>query len=56
MSLLKNAIKVAREFYDEKTYYHAMRVAAYVDNDNLIPEDEKDDCKEKYLTAIPYLL
>lgn len=44
MSLIRNAIKVAREFYDEKTYYHAMRVAAYVANDNLIPDDEKDDC------------
>lgn len=44
MSLLRNAIKVAREFYDEKTYYHAMRVAAYVANDNLIPDDKKDDC------------
>ena len=44
MSLFKNAIKVAREFYDEKTYYHAMRVAAYVANDNLIPDNKVDDC------------
>lgn len=44
MSLLRDSIKVAREFYDEKTYYHAMRVAAYVANDNLVPEHKKDDC------------
>lgn len=44
MSLIRNAINVAREYYDESTYYHAMRVAAYVADDNLIPDDKKDDC------------
>lgn len=44
MCLIRNAIKVAREFYDDSTYQHAMRVAAYVTNDNLIPEHKKDDC------------
>ena len=44
MSLIRNAIKAAREYYDDTTYQHAMRVAAYVINDNLIPEDKKDDC------------
>ena len=44
MSLIRNAIKVAREYYDEETYYHVMRVAAYVADDNLIPEDKKDNC------------
>lgn len=44
MSLIRNAIKVAREYYDDSTYQHVMRVAAYVANDNLIPNDKKDDC------------
>ena len=38
MSLIRDAIKAAREYYDDSTYQHAMRVAAYVSNDNLIPE------------------
>ncbi len=44
MSLIRDAIKVAREYYDDSTYQHAMRVAAYVTNDNLIPDDKKDNC------------
>ena len=44
MSLFRDAIKVAREYYDDSTYQHAMRVAAYVANDNLVPEHKKDDC------------
>lgn len=44
MSLIRDAIKVAREYYEDSTYQHAMRVAAYVSNDNLIPEHKKDDC------------
>lgn len=44
MSLIREAIKVAREYYDDTTYQHAMRVAAYVSNDNLIPEHKKDEC------------
>lgn len=44
MSLIRDAIKVAREYYDDTTYQHVMRVAAYVANDNLIPDNKKDDC------------
>lgn len=44
MGLFKNAIKAAREYYDDATYYHVMRVAAYVASDNLIPDNRKDDC------------
>lgn len=44
MGLVVNAINVARKFYDETTYYHAMRVAGYVVNDNLIPEDRMEAC------------
>lgn len=39
-----DAIKVARKYYDIDTYYHAMRVAAYVANDNTIPEDKRERC------------
>ena len=39
-----NAIKVAREYYDINTYYHAIRVAAYVANDNIIPNDKREKC------------
>lgn len=41
---VKDALKIAREYYDEETFYHAMRVAAYVANNNLIPEDKKEAC------------
>ncbi len=44
MSLLRDAIKVAREYYEDSTYQHVMRVAAYVANDNLIPDEKKDNC------------
>ena len=44
MSLIREAIKVAREYYDDTTFQHAMRVAAYVTDDNLIPDDKKDNC------------
>lgn len=44
MSLIDNAIKVARKYYDENTYYHAMRVAAYVTEDNLISSSEIEFC------------
>lgn len=41
---VKNALKIARKYYDEETFYHTMRVAAYVANDNLIPENKRDKC------------
>lgn len=44
MSLIRDAIKTAREYYDDNTYYHVMRVAAYVADDNLIPDSKKEDC------------
>ena len=33
---IKYALKVAKEYYDEKTFHHAMRVAGYVSQDNCI--------------------
>lgn len=44
MSLIEDAIRVARQYYDENTFYHAMRVAAYVVNDNLIPKSKMEKC------------
>ena len=44
MSIITYAIRVARKYYDESTYYHVMRVAGYVANDNLIKEDKLDRC------------
>lgn len=44
MGIIEEAIRVARKYYDEKTYYHAMRVAAYVTEDNLIPDDKLENC------------
>lgn len=35
---IKYALKIAKEYYDEKTFHHAMRVAGYVAQDNLIPK------------------
>lgn len=38
------ATRVAKEYYDENTYNHAMRVAAYVaDNETILPE-YRDEC------------
>lgn len=44
MKTIEEAIKVAWENYNEETFYHAMRVAAYVTKDNLIPDDKKKTC------------
>lgn len=44
MSLIGYAMRMAKEYYDEKTYTHAARVAQYVAENNLIPDDKMDDC------------
>lgn len=44
MSLISYAMRMAKEYYDEKTYAHAARVAQYVAENNLIPENKMDDC------------
>lgn len=44
MNLIEKAINVARKFYDEDIYYHAMRVAALVTEDNLISKYAMDNC------------
>lgn len=44
MSLIAYAMRMAKEYYDEKTYAHATRVAQYVAENNLIPDDKMDNC------------
>ena len=44
MNLIGQAILTARKYYDENTFYHAMRVAAYVADDNLVSSSDKDNC------------
>lgn len=41
---IKYALKVAKEYYDEKTFHHVMRVAGYVAQDNLIPKEKMNNC------------
>lgn len=44
MSLIAYAMRMAKKYYDDKTYAHAARVAQYVAENNLIPKDKMDDC------------
>ena len=41
---IKYALKVAKEYYDDKTYHHAMRVAGYIAQNNMIPKDKVNNC------------
>lgn len=43
MSVITDAIKVARKYYNKNTYYHAMRVVAFVVNDNSIPREKLEN-------------
>lgn len=38
------ALKMARKYYSNDTYDHAMRVMAYVAENEVIPDEYKDDC------------
>lgn len=44
MSLIAYAMRMAKKYYDSQTYAHAARVAQYVAENNLIPDDKMDDC------------
>lgn len=44
MSLIGYAMREAKKYYNEETYNHAARVAQYVAENRLIPEDKMDDC------------
>lgn len=44
MSTFSDVLKISEKYYDKDTFYHAIRVAVNVANDNLIPTDKLDDC------------
>lgn len=44
MSLINWSLLKAKKYYDEETYQHAMRVAGYVAQMEIIPEENKDLC------------
>lgn len=39
-----NALTIAKEYYDETTYNHAIRVMQYVADNSLISYEYKDEC------------
>lgn len=42
MSYIGRALRTAKDYYDHKTYDHALRVAAYVSDNKMIPDDKMD--------------
>lgn len=44
MSLIGYALRMAKQYYDLDTYNHALRVAEYVADNNMIPDDKMDNC------------
>lgn len=44
MDMLSNAMETARKFYGNDDYYHAMRVAAYVSENGMVPCDSIGIC------------
>ena len=44
MSLIGYALRMAKEYYKPGTYDHAIRVANYVAENKIIPEEKMDDC------------
>ncbi len=44
MSIIGYALRMAKQYYEPKTYDHALRVATYVADNSLIPSDKMDDC------------
>lgn len=41
---VSNALQIAKEYYDEKTYNHAIRVMQNVADNSLIPYEYKEEC------------
>lgn len=44
MGLIAYAMRMAKEYYDDETYAHATRVAQYVAENDMIPDEKMDDC------------
>jgi (p)ppGpp synthase/HD superfamily hydrolase len=41
---IATALKIAKQYYDEETYAHAMRVAGYVAENMSIDQEYREDC------------
>jgi hypothetical protein len=41
---IKYALREARKYYDDETFYHVMRVTGYVLQNESIPKDKLDNC------------
>ena len=44
LSSIKFALIIAAEYYSKETYNHAIRVAGYIASNDIIPEEQKEDC------------
>ena len=44
ISKIGYAMSMAKEFYNKDTYDHVMRVATYIAENRMIPEDIVEDC------------
>lgn len=44
MSLIGYALRMAKQYYKPDTYEHALRVAAYVADNKMIPNRDMDNC------------
>lgn len=44
MSLIGYALRMAKKYYKPETYNHAIRVANYVAENKMIPEERMDEC------------
>ena len=44
MSLVGYAMRMAKKYYKPEIYEHALRVASYVAENPMIPDDKMDDC------------
>lgn len=44
MSLVGYALRMAKQYYKPDTYEHAIRVAGYVADNNMIPDEDMDIC------------
>lgn len=44
MSYIGYALRMAKQYYESKTYDHALRVAAYIADNDTIPKDKMDLC------------
>ena len=44
MKLIEVAREIAERFYDKNTYEHAMRVATFVTENDLIPKNKIENC------------